>query len=75
MMDYYSRSPRPALPVRPLSGAAAVPDVVAVDGDELLAAFGRLLLLPEPVVVPATLVLPQLSVPTFRPVRADREPC
>lgn len=60
-------SPGPALPERALAGAAAVPDVVPIDGDQLLPAFGRLLLLPELVVLPATLVLPQLPVPVFGP--------
>lgn len=62
-----SHSPGPALPVRALPGAAAVPDVVAIDGDQLLPALGRLLLLPEPVVLPATFVLPQLPVSVFGP--------
>lgn len=67
-------SPRSALPVRPVSraAAAAVPDVVSVDGDKLLAALGRLLFLPELVVLPAALVLPQLPVPTFRPEKKKR---
>lgn len=60
-------SPGPALPVGALSGAAAVPDVVPIDGDQLLPALGRLLLLPEPVVLPATFVLPQLPVSVFGP--------
>lgn len=62
-------SPGPALSVRSVAGAAAVSDIVTVDGDELLAALRRLLLLPKPVVLPATLVLPQLPVSTFRSER------
>lgn len=71
-----SHSPGPALlPVRALPGAAAVPDVVAVDGDQLLPALGRLLLLPEPVVLPATFVLPQLPVSVLGPDnRKQRQP-
>lgn len=63
--------PGPALSVRSVSGAAAVSNVVAVDGDELLAALRRLLLLPEPVVLPAALVLPQLPVSSFGSERGD----
>lgn len=58
----WAHSPGSALPVRALSRAAAVADVVAVDGDELLPAFGGLLLLSKLVVLPAALVLPQLPV-------------
>lgn len=64
-------SPRPALSVRSVPRATAISDVVAVDGDELLATLGRLLLLPELVVLPATLVLPQLPVPAFRSERTE----
>ena len=59
-------SPGATLPVRPLSGAAAVSDVVSIDGDQFLAALRRLLLLPELVVLPTTFVLPQLPVSAFR---------
>lgn len=64
-------SPGPALPVRSISGGAAVSDVIPIDGDELLAALRRLLLLPELVVLPATLVLPQLPVSAFRSERTQ----
>lgn len=66
-------SPRPALPVSSLSRATAIADVIAIDGDELLAAFGRLLLLSELVVLPAPLVLPQLPVPPLRSEGTVRE--
>lgn len=58
----WAHSPGPALPVGALPRAAAVADVVAVDGDQLLPALGGLLLLPEAVVLPAALVPPQLPV-------------
>lgn len=61
------RSPGPPLSVPSVSGAAAVSDVVTIDCDQLLAALGRLLLLPELVVLPAALVFPQLPVSAFRP--------
>lgn len=62
----------PILPGAPLSVLpvsrlpAPVPDVVAIYGHQFLPALGRLLLLPEAVVFPAALVLPQLPVTTFR---------
>lgn len=64
-----THTPKPALPVRSLSRAAAVANVISIDGDELLTALRRLLLLPELVVLPASLVLPQLPVSAFRPER------
>lgn len=64
-------SPGSALPVRALSRAAAVADVVPVDGDELLPALGGLLLLSEHVVLPAALVLPQLPVSYLRPEKSQ----
>lgn len=67
------RSPGPPLSVPSVSGAAAVSDVVTIDCDQLLAALGRLLLLPELVVLPAALVFPQLPVSAFRPEDTDGE--
>lgn len=54
-------------------GVVSRPDVVAVERDQLLPGFGGLLVLPEFVVFPATLVLPQLPLPPLGPERCHGE--
>lgn len=56
----------PPLSERPFSVTAAIADVVAVDGDQLLAALGRLFFFSELVVFPASFVFPQFPVSSFR---------
>lgn len=51
----------------PFAGSRAVTDVVAVVSDQLLTRLRRLLLFSKLIVLPATLVLPQLSVSPLRP--------
>lgn len=70
--DWLLGSPGPPLSVGPVPGSSTIADVVTVDGDELLAALGCLLLLPELVVLPAAFILPQLPVPALGPAKTQK---